>query len=192
MNGGIYNMIIEAKDQIYVTYRQKDALDFDKSSIKINPTFRYNGKPEEAWWGSPEDAEFGWKQWCELEEIGCYAWNEPIKWKLEPGSKIFQIDMKQVQLEADNPLLDYITILDQTVYPYIVVNCSNEEKIKYIEDVNYRMQINYFKMIKDGIVAVELMNAGIGHYFKNRLEILFNGWDCESICVLDPSKIIWL
>ncbi len=26
------------------------------------------GKPRHAWWGSPIDAEYGWKQWCENED----------------------------------------------------------------------------------------------------------------------------
>ena len=30
-------MVIESKNQIYVTYKQRDALDFDKSKIKVNP-----------------------------------------------------------------------------------------------------------------------------------------------------------
>lgn len=44
-------------------------------------------------------------------------------------------------------------------------------------------------MLEDGIVAVELMDGWIGHRFENFLEASFNTWDCESIVVLDETKI---
>ena len=49
--------------------------------------------------------------------------------------------------------------------------------------------LDWNKMLEDGIVAVQLMNGSIGHRFINKLEEQFNGWDCESIVVLDKSRL---
>ncbi len=187
-------MIVEAKNQTYVTFKRNKFGQFDISKIIINTKSR-NGKPSKALWGSPENADYSWKDYCgrECEEFSdTYDWDNPIKWRLKENSKIYQIDIADVELNQDNPLLNYITIVNDKLLIEETIECTNEEKLEYIEDYRYDVLINFFKMKEDGIVAVELMNACIGHYFENRLETMFNGWDCESICVLDPSKIIWL
>jgi hypothetical protein len=61
--------------KIYVTYNNKD-IEFNKDLIKVNLKPNYINKPTEAFWGSPENAEYGWKEWCESEEFGDYDFNQ--------------------------------------------------------------------------------------------------------------------
>jgi hypothetical protein len=53
-------------------------------------------------------------------------------------------------------------------------------------------RIDFKKLKEDSISAVELIDAMVGHLFLNGFETMFNGWDCESIVVLDETKIEFL
>lgn len=163
-------MIVEAdKNNTYVTYLRED-VSFDPSKIVINLDNRYNGclfKPDKGFWGSPIDASYGWKEWCENEEFGDYDFNKPVYWTLTDG-KILQIDWDDVNNKETSVLMKYMTIPND-IYSYSI--------------------LEWKKMLEDGIVAVQLMNSSIGHVFKNDLELRFNNWDCESIVVLDKSKL---
>lgn len=55
--------------------------------------------------GSPIDSEFGWKDWCENEEMFLDRFNHYIKFTLEEGSQILQINYEDVKYFDD---LDYI------------------------------------------------------------------------------------
>ena len=190
-------MITDKSDKTYLTYWNPNKKEpFDMSRIFTDLKYELNGKPTAAFWGSPEDAEYGWKEWCHDNDFyigkGGYDFNNPIKWKLEKDSKILQIGRKnEIELVPNNPLIKYVNIVkdytDRTVYKNLTV----DEKLKTIYNGG-SIEIDYERMKEDGIVAVELLDACIGHLFINRLELCFNGWDCESICVLDPRKIIWL
>jgi len=142
--------------------------------------------------GSPVNAKFGWKDWCESEDYGDYDFNNPIYWKLKEGSKIFQIDWKEVELDKSNTLLKYIKFKNWREED--LKDMPIEAKINILTHgglYDAETVIDFVSMLNDGIVAVELLNSCIGHNFINNLEISFNSWDCESIVVLDPSYIEW-
>ena len=84
-------MIELANDEVYVTYFRENTL-FDKNNIITILTPTSLNKPTKAFWGSPIDSTFGWKEWCKCEDFGNYDWEKPIKWKLEKNSKILKID----------------------------------------------------------------------------------------------------
>jgi len=162
-------MIVESnKDVKYVTYL-KYGVSFDPSKIVIDLNNEYNGclfKPDKGFWGSPVNASYGWKEWCENEEFGDYDFNKPVYWTLTSG-KILQVDWDEVE------------------------NKETSNLTKYMKPCNYYSYniLDWDKMLKDDIVAVELMDGCIGHCFKYDLEERFNAWDCESIVVLDKSKL---
>lgn len=154
-------------NKIYITYLEYNNV-FNSDLIETNlesiyPTF----KPKRAFWGSPSDAKFGWKEWCEREDFGNYNFNNPIKWKLKDDARIFNIDM--------NAVLNPNTIIKK----YVLTNF-------------YGLSLDFKHMKNDDIDAIELLDAKVGHEFYNELESGFYGWDCESIVVLNPSKIIFL
>jgi len=168
-------MIVESnKDTKYVTYFQKGDV-FDPSKIVIDLNNKHNGflfKPDKGFWGSPVDASYGWKEWTESENFRDYDYNNPIYWILTDG-KILQIDWDDVKDKTSSDLVKYIT------KPYDIVFTLND----------LYLVLDWDKMLKDGIVAVQLMDGCIGHRFINELEKQFNGWDCESIVVLDKSRL---
>lgn len=161
----------------YVTYLRKEAGSFDSKMIftMLTPVKHIN-KPESAFWGSPLNAEFGWKDWCEAEEYGDLEGDKVI-WTLQEGSKILRIIRKEVEDMKTSSLLKYY-IKEKTVF---------STRAEY-ED----FYLNFPELARQNYAAVELMNASIGHSFTNRLELSFNAWDCQSIVVLDPSKLIVL
>jgi len=161
-------MIIEINNDnrdIYVTYFEKgNLLDGDKINIDLGNN--RNGclfKPDKGFWGSPIDAKYGWKEWCEDEKFGNYDFDKPYYWTLSNG-KILQIDWDEVR------------------------NAQTSNLSKYIVN-NY---LDWNKMLEDNIIAVQLMDSCIGHSFINVLESKFNAWDCESIVVLDKNKIVFV
>ncbi len=172
-------MIEFAKDEIYVTYIKKTNKPFNRDKIMTiigipNPM----NKPNSALWGSPIDAEFGWKEWCFLNGFKRdYNWKNPIKWKLRPYSKVLKIDFEDIINEQTSILRKYIA----------------DNKNIFGMDFDFpQIMFDFELMLKDGISAVQLMNSSIGHFYGNDLEIAFNTWDCESIVVLDETKIEFL
>lgn len=171
-------MIINSDDKIYLTYLKKDALPFDrrKIEVQIGNIKSFLNKPDYAWWGSPINAEFGWKEWCFCEEfhIEDYDWHNPIKWKLAPNTKILTIDWEDI-LQNDKSILDRYSIKPHENLPITFRNSP--------------IGLDYNKLYSDGIYAIELLDGNIGHCFRNSYEFMFNSWDCESIVVLDKTKI---
>ena len=79
----------------YITYGFNH---FDKNIFGIaeNSTIEnFLNKPQNAWWGSPVDAKFGWKEWCKSERYGILANGDKnidyIKWKLNENAKLLYI-----------------------------------------------------------------------------------------------------
>ena len=153
------------RNKVYVTYWREDRNGkFDPKLIETDLTSTIC-KPTKAFWGSPVNATFGWKEWCEGEDYE-YDFSNPIYWRLKEGTKILAVNMKDVTKPS-------------SVLRYIIrdISCGIQ-------------QLDFEKMREDNIDAVELMDANIGHLFINKAEMMCNSWDCESIVVLNPSKII--
>lgn len=159
--------------KVYCTYLEyQDTFNLGKIITDLHSEPVIN-KPNKAWWGSPENAEYGWKEWCIDNEFGNYDWEHPIHWRLMPGTNIYRISKLDIATSSGVKLLER----------YLKIYGSHDHGSNHLD---------FEKMLENDIHAVELLDAGIGHYFMNKYEIMFNSWDCESIVVLDPSKIIWL
>jgi hypothetical protein len=182
---------IKETNKTYVSYLRKGD-EFNKDLITTNLECTFNNKPTHAWWGSPEDADYGWKEWCISEEYGNYDFDKPIRWKLKEGSKIFTIDLQTVT-QVPSFLTDHM--YKKQIDFYIRKMPLEKDDIKYLLHNTTGFSsyfINFEKLKDDGITAVELTNASVGHIFLNGFEIMFNSWDCESIVVLDETKIEFL
>ena len=157
----------------YITYgfEVKDT-NLIVTNLNTGPT----QKPEMALWGSPTDATFGWKDWCECEQ-----WIPSKNLSFEDYFKTF-----------------FTWTLAKDAKVYNVANMEDIQWLAYKDIIHYDHErfhtliIDYRRLYEEGYDAMELINPCLGHYFLNDLEMLFNGWDCESIVVLDPSKVILL
>lgn len=157
----------------FITYFAPGLELFSKDKIVTNlePSPMKNNKPTEAWWGSPVDAEFGWKDWCENEEwyLENVTEDKAIHWYLDESAKILQIRYDNV----DDP------------------------NIPWIYESQLPISIDWYEVSKQ-YDAVELMDASMGHRILPMInetsrwkEFQFNSWDCQSLVILNPEKIIW-
>lgn len=162
----------------YVTYGLGK---FDKSKLVVNLSPGIQGKPVCAFWGSPIDSEYGWKDWCEANEFygnpnKIFSPENTITWTLEDDSKI--LDIESIDDLENYFHMDYI---------------KNYQR--WPGEINYNF--DFVRILKDGYSAIELHDSAIGHMFflylrneeKHQLDMMMNSWDCESIVVLDPDKI---
>lgn len=159
----------------YITYGLGNKFDINKVSIKLKTSI---GKPEEAFWGSPIDAYYGWKEWT---KNNCYIphrnrYNSPEDYYKPENTIIWT-------LEEDTKVLDIYSVSDLRRY-------KHDGYIIYKTNVFKRYEWNFEKLLEDGYYAIELHDATIGHRFTSDLEMFMNAWDCESIAVLDPTKIV--
>jgi len=172
-------------NELYVTYWSKSRPPFDSNNIQIilgDPLYSIN-KPQSAFWGSPVNAHFGWKEWCKCEEFGDYDWDNPIYFRLKPNSTILRIDVQDLK---DEILGKYVS-KNEKFLEELRLRFNEEELSSFSRFVNY---LDFNKIVADGIDAVELMNGTIGHYFwDNDYEGMFNSWDCESIVILNKDVI---
>lgn len=162
----------------YVTYGFGNK--FDTNKIHTDLTI-FADKPKTAWWGSPVDAKFGWKDWCMADYWipGDYIGEEP------DFDSYFSDDNKIVWTLADDSKILYINEIKD------LESCLESGLIVKLREGgydNYRWDFN--KVLSSGYTAIELTDAMIGHYFVEGIELIMNGWDCESIVVLDHTKII--
>lgn len=144
-------------------------------------------KPANGWWGSPIDAQYGWKDWCYSEDFGNCAEGtykvDYIKWKLK-DAKIYHI--QNFEDLANIP-------------------------VRKADDYRPYLRIDFDKMRDEGYDGIELCldNYYLGHTFASidyilenepnltikqaeqamEIEELINTWDCDSICVWN-SKVI--
>lgn len=181
----------------YITYGFNH---FDKNIFGItenNTIENFLNKPQNAWWGSPVDTEFGWKEWCESRRCGILASGDKnigyIKWKLNEGAKLLYIE-------------NYSDLLK---IPFIEENIDGFSNIEI--DFNKLRQLGYCGMeicmdkyyfghmysLPNSAINEVLKETKIKskHKLKNifetlsKLEMNLKAWDCDSICIWDANAI---
>ena len=121
-------------------------------------------KPTGGLWASPEDAEFGWKEWCLREDSDddCCEHNS-FRFKLTESANIIKItsakDLSALPLQSREGLpLDICSWV-----------CLDFERI-----------------VADGVDAIEIVMSNDW----SALHFALYGWDCDSILVLNPDVIV--
>ena len=152
----------------YVTYGFGNIIDKSKIETNLAPRI-YANKPLLAWWGSPVNATYGWKEFCidnKFKNKSYFATNNRVKWTLD--GKIFVINNEDDLQDA-----------------------KDHNLMKYYKDHNL-FCFDFIKMKDNGYDAIELKAYYIGHNPYGDLAASLWGWDCESIVVLNPNKIKFL
>ena len=162
--------------QVYVTYGLGNKF---HPELVITNLYCYIGKPARAWWGSPIDADYSWKDWC--------IDNDWIPSDAKSQEEYFSDDNKILWTLKENTKVLMINSVDD-IKTFI--------KKKYIvptDEVSFSGYTwDFYNVLLDGYSAIQLNDPCIGHRFATPGEDLLNGWDCESIVVLDANKIVEL
>ena len=117
-------------------------------------------KPVGGLWGSPVDAEYGWKDWCEHNGLIHLLRDSSFKFRLSDTAKIL-----------------YIRSVDDLVELPVI----NDEDMLFAPHIWIRL--DFEQLLSDGIDAIQI-NMGGELYFK------LYGWDCDSILVMNKDVII--
>lgn len=170
-------MIITDTKTIYIHYGNDH---YEKKEVDLS-TKGFITKPlKAALWGSPEDAGYSWKDWSEDQEWNLDALEKSFKFKLKGGSKILFIRSEKDIDELDENLKTN-TNVDNYFPKYTSVFSILRSIMDSITPENYST-IDFSKLRENGIDAVEIEFNGYTHD-------AFYGWDCDSICVLNPDAV---
>ena len=152
-------------DKIYVSYLKGE---FDRNKIVIPDNINsFRSKPECAFWGSPENGTYTWKDFCRDE--GFIHYNYCFKFKLKEDSFIYQVqdidDLKDIPLTDGKyfgKIIDFNELREQGF-----------DGLELFDSCIGHMFLpkNKYKDISD-------------------IETCFNMWDCESIAIWNPDIII--
>lgn len=120
----------------------------------------FRNKPEGGLWASPVNAEYGWRQWCEDNDMFTKNMNESFRFRLKWNAEVWHIhsvaDLKNIPKDDRNATLGG----DEAIFP-------DFEELR-------RMEID----------AVEL------HFSEDpKLYMAMYGWDCDSILILNRDVI---
>lgn len=132
-------------------------------------------KPDGGVWGSPVESEYGWKDWCTMEDYNTESLSIYTKWRIKNPSRLIKIDCME----------DLLSVYEK--YPYITPENPNKESL------------DFHAMMKDGWSGVWLTQEGemdtrenFGYPEDNWAiqRINLYGWDCESIVCWDPEEVV--
>lgn len=148
----------------YITYGKGNVLDTsrlpDLNELDLTPSFI--NKIPGTLWGSPVDANFGWKEWCHNNDFHTTSFKTSFKWTIKEDSRLL-----------------FISTLEDL------------EKVPFVETEFGLLQIDFQKIANDyDAMEISMDNLYIGHMFLSEKERAFNSWDCDSIMVLNKDIII--
>lgn len=144
---------------------------FDKEAfVPIHNRESFN-KPIGGLWGSPVDAEYGWKAWCEENSFRECNEENAFVFTLKPDANIYYI--RSVE-EANNlPRAGRMHSL-----PNVMASLISEAP-------SMIMGVDFEAMVKDGVDAVLYeQSACMALYWT------LYGWDCDTILVLNPDAVV--
>lgn len=131
-------------------------------------------KPMGGLWASPVDAEWGWKDWCEINKFRECNEENSFKFTLTKGANVYHI----------YGVNDLENLPRQELPPELYTSSR-----KYILDFEC--------MVNSGYDAIELhlsedrYDEVPGQYqVMNGLYYALYGWDCDSILIMNPDIII--
>lgn len=148
-----------SEEKMYVHYGDSA---FHREKFKKARNAKYGIKPEYGLWGSPVDAEYGWKQWCEDNEFREINEKESFYFRIR-GWQVYEIEKPQ----------------DLENLPHIPVLEENKRKNPYEE-----LFLDYEKMAKG-----ELSYSALEVKIKD-VEEQLPGYDCDCILVLDDRDLV--
>ena len=172
----------------YITYGF-DKFDKEKFKAEIE-TADLNDrkdKPANAWWGSPIDAKFGWKEYCLSAKYGTCgkgtAYVPYVKWKIN-NAKIYEI--RNFEDLANIPVIKSAGVYEDYSIDF------NELKENGYDGIEICMDEYHFGHI--GVDTEEVLEIAPNltkeqARIASDIEDMLNTWDCDSICIWNSDVI---
>lgn len=171
-------MVISDTKTIYIHYGNDH---YEKRDVDLSIKDFVKKPKRAALWGSPEEAEFSWKDWSECEQWNLSALEKSFRFKLKGGSKILFIRSEKDIDELDEILKTNTSSIEKYYSRLTPISSVIMSLLGSITPEKYNT-IDFAKLQENGIDAVEIEYNGYTHD-------AFYGWDCDSICVLNPDAI---
>jgi hypothetical protein len=129
-------------------------------------------KPEGGLWATPENADYGWKEWCESNEFNMDRLNKHFKFKLSQQANILQIncveDLKSLP-KAEPPQIGGAK-LPSSIMSWVL--------------------LDFEKLLQNGVDAIQVnISNDTALEFDDKLYYALYGWDCDSILVMNKDVI---
>ena len=141
----------------------------------------YFPKPDGGLWASREGDEKGWAAWCRQEQFKTFSLKRSFRFTLATDNRV-------LTLESEDQLLDlpkkkhWMPKDLQWMYELKPDEHPSPEQMEEWFRRNPCM-LDYEKMVKQGLDAIELVNAGA---FCDSLQT----WDCNCLFVMNPKVIV--
>lgn len=159
-----YKPTFASSDTSYMHYGNKV---FYAEHFHSVGTSGYTLKPTHGFWGSVENSENGWKQWCQKEGFCGDKLDLCLRFNLMPNAKVMKVqtldDIAYLIKNYPAPFTSKISIYESYVrmgLPY--------------------KAIDYGKMSKD-FDGIE--------YSYTKLGNILGQWDCDSVIIFNPDVI---
>ena len=124
-------------------------------------------KPNGGLWGSPENSEYGWIDWCDSEGFKKNGGIEVyFKWRFKDTAKILKINSKE----------DYLKILE--TYQKKIENPYLPTTYQFIDWKELSKTYDGFHLTYNGFCEL-----------RRNIYWGFNSWDCESIIAFNLEQI---
>ena len=155
---------------VYIHYGS-DHYDPEKfMPIKNNPLFV---KPEGGIWSSPENAPYGWKEWCEDQDFHTEKLEKHFRFAFAPHANILQINCRGDLAElpiVEPPMVNGVAF-PTSIMPWVL--------------------LDFEKLLAEGVDAIQVnMSSDTAINFDDRLYQALYGWDCDSVLVMNKDVII--
>jgi len=156
---------MKEKNKIYIHYGSNEFKPELFRPVKNKMMFT---KPKGGLWASPINAKESWKEWCERNDFHLELLEKSFIFVLKPDTRVLYIDdVKQLE------------------------NLPKVENPAIFENFNLWVCLDFEKLSKeyDAIEITLSEEKSDRKEFWGGLYDKLYGWDCDSICIMNPECI---
>jgi len=148
---------------------------YDPERFKIIKNDFLSVKPQGGMWCSPENARYGWKEWCEYQDYHTEKLEHSFRFTLASHANILQINNK-----GD------LTRLPKLNFP--VVNGKD-----FLALTKPWIFLDFEKLLTEGIDAIQVnMSNDTATRFDEKLCNVLGCWDCDSVLIMNKDVVLSL
>ena len=164
-----------------------DLVSYGKNKFDLNKFIKptniplpiFGNRPNGGLWASPINSKYGWKDWCKTKKYDFQKLDESITFKYSGRTIV-------IKEKAD---------LNNLLWYKYIEGMGKGSQVKILEEQMKRLNQSYYpcvdfeKLLANDCDAVFLTLNGLVENDNLEKQNL-NGWDCESIVILEPSCVM--